>query len=110
MFTNSPSNTNTNPLEQKAAKGLLNVSPHGIPLRGRFTYPSSKVDCEDCFEPEGAQQAKWLEGDFSEEASIDFENSANQLLEDQVQAVEVLRSELRELDDKRKSLISSDRF
>ena len=70
-------------------------------MRGRFTYRSSKVDCEDCFEPEG---------DFSEEASIDFDNSAIQLLEDQVQAIEVLRSELRELDDKRKSLISSDRF
>jgi len=26
MFTNSPSNTITNPHEQKAAKGLLNVS------------------------------------------------------------------------------------
>ena len=99
MFTNSPSNTITNPHEQKAAKGLLNVSPHGIPLRGRSTESEPEP------EPEGARN---LYGYFSDEAALNLDNRSEALLDAQDLTAEVLRQELAELQRLRQSQATRD--
>ena len=101
MFTNSPSNTITNPHEQKAAKGLLNVSPHGIPLRGRSTESESEPEPE----PEGARN---LYGYFSDEAALNLDNRSEALLDAQDLTAEVLRQELAELQRLRQSQATRD--